>query len=311
MPVWGLVLAFLTAAAWAVSPIFMKEGLKNSGPNEVNPVRSFGYLGTMILAMLLLQPGKLPNMSLALWTGLFINVGTSAVLGDQLYIYAIDRIGASLAVSISCGYPLATTAFSIWLLGEKITSRVWVGTILIIAGLIVIRYAAGQKEGEEEDAAFDLDFRKTRANKAKGAMFALVAALLWGANIPLLKKMMLVGKWTAVESYFLRSVVFFAVVWGVRALQHFRFKNAVRPLRLMPLRAFGAFMGSGVLGVALGGIAFAMCIQMLPVSVVTPITAVSPFITVLLCRVVNKEKLSRMQSIGVALVIAGSISVSL
>ena len=312
MPVWGLVLAFLTAAAWALSPIFMKEGLKaGAGPNEVNPIRSIGYLLTMTLAMFVLQPGKWPYLTYFLIAGLFINVGTSAVIGDLMYICAIDKIGASLAVSVSSGYPLVTTIFSIILLGEEIGILVWAGTVLIICGILVIRYDATRRENEEKAPQYDVNFKETRTEKLKGIFLALAAAVLWGANIPFLKRMMIVGDWTPVESYFLRSTVFFVLVWALRLVQGRKFAGSVIPLESLPLRAWGGFMCSGVIGVALGGIAFAMCIQVLPVSVVTPITASSPFMTVLISRILFKEKLSRLQAIGVVLVIAGSIGVSL
>ena len=310
MPVWGLVLAFFAAAVWALSPLFMKEGLKaGCGPSEVNPIRAIGYILTMTVMMLVLQPGKWPELTFLLITGLFVNVGTSAVIGDQMYIHSIDKIGASLAVSVSSGYPLVTTICSIFMLGEEVGLLVWGSTILIICGILVIRYDATKREDKTPE--YDVNFKQTRAEKLKGILLALGAAVLWGANIPFLKYMMNVGGWNGVESYFLRSLVFFVLVWGARLIQVRKFPGSIVPLQTLPLRAWGALMCAGVLSVALGGIAFAMCIQVLPVSVVTPITASSPFMTVLISRIIFKEKLSRLQGGGVALVIAGSIGVSL
>ena len=65
------------------------------------------------------------------------------------------------------------------------------------------------------------------------------------------------------------------------------------------------------MALAIGGLLFGICINTLPVSVVTPITAASPFITVLLARAIHKEKLNRLQIVGVTFVIVGSIAVSL
>ncbi|MDL2264561.1 EamA family transporter [Synergistaceae bacterium OttesenSCG-928-I11] len=122
---------------------------------------------------------------------------------------------------------------------------------------------------------------------------------------------MIRGNWSGPETYFLRNAVFMIIAWALRFVQNRKFKNSVVPLRNLPLRSWLAFIGNGTVGVALGGVAFAMCIRVLPVSVVTPITASSPFITVLLARVFMKEKLTATQGAGIALVIAGSIAVSL
>lgn len=311
MPVWGLVLAFFSASVWALSPIFVKESLDaGSSPAEVNPVRSIGYLATVAIAMLLFQPGKWPDLSLLLMAGLFINVCTSSVIGDQMYTYSIDKIGPSLAVSVSCIYPLVTTAFSIIILGEKIGMLVWVGTISIVCGILIIKYDA-TRNSRDESAEFDVNFKQTRAEKLKGIFLALGAAVLWGINLPFLKKMMVIGNWNGIESHFLRSLMFVVAVWALRLFQARKFPNSIRPLGRLPLKAWVMLLCNGSIGIALGGIAFAVCIQTLPVSVVTPVTASSPFITVLICRVFLKEKLSGLQRAGIFFVIAGSIGVSI
>ena len=87
--------------------------------------------------------------------------------------------------------------------------------------------------------------------------------------------------------------------------------EAIRPIEKLPLKAWISLLSSGLIGIALSGILFATCLERFPVSVITPITASSPFMTLVLARLILKEKLSRVQSAGVVIVIAGSISVSL
>jgi drug/metabolite transporter (DMT)-like permease len=77
------------------------------------------------------------------------------------------------------------------------------------------------------------------------------------------------------------------------------------------LKAWLAFIAGGCVALALAGIFFAICIDIMPVSVVTPVTASSPFITVLIARFFYKEKLTALQNAGVGLVIIGSLAVSL
>jgi drug/metabolite transporter (DMT)-like permease len=101
------------------------------------------------------------------------------------------------------------------------------------------------------------------------------------------------------------------MAWAMREAQHHLSPDSISPIEKMPVMAWVALLSSGVIGIALSGVLFALCIQNFPVSVISPITASSPFMTVLISRVFLKEKLSGVQSAGVALVIAGSVSVSL
>ena len=309
MSVLYFLLCILTALCWALSPILIKTGINGSGVNEVNPIRSIGFLLTTLVGMLIFQPHQWPSITPALTFWLTLNILTSAVLGDQIYIYSIEKIGASLAISISCAYPLVTAIFSIFILDEKITVLVWLGTVLIIIGLLLIRYDASKKENRPNSAERVKPTAKD--DMLKGIALAVGAAILWGVNIPFIKKLFISGGWSAMEYYFLRAVIFMIIIWIIRIVQHIWFPHVLTPMRKVSLTAWVALMAGGSLALAIGGLLFMVCIQALPVSVVTPITAASPFITVLLARFTHNEKLSKFQSAGVTLVIIGALAVSL
>jgi uncharacterized membrane protein len=237
----------------------------------------------------------------------------SSIVGDLLYAYSVQKIGASLAVTVSCGYPLISVAVSAVLLHENVGLLVWCGTILIIAGIVVIRADSARQERMKLGymlVDFDEQVRR-RANMTGGIAMALGSAVCSGLNIPIIKLMMEKGGWSPIESYFLRGTVFFFMAWTIREAQHRLSPDSISPIEKMPVSAWIALLSSGVVGIALSGVLFALCIQNFPVSVISPITASSPFMTVLMSRIFLKEKLSGVQSAGVALVIAGSVSVSL
>jgi drug/metabolite transporter (DMT)-like permease len=317
MPLWGFLLSLFVALLWAISPVLIKEGLRTCTPNEVPAIRSISFAVTMSALMLLIQPGKMPFVTPKLLLGLALSVGMSTMLGDLMYVYAIENIGAALAVSVSNGYPVITAVFSILILGESIPALVWCGTILIVVGLLVIKYDASRREraGQVQTPDYGLidpDERERRARKLRrGISLAFGSALCSGLNIPINKLLMVEGGWTPTENYFLRSLLFLLMAWGMR-LALIRFApNAIKPLKRAGLSGWAYLTAGGFIGLAVSGVLFAVCIEAFPVSVVTPITASSPFMTVMLARAVLKEKLSPVQSAGVALVIAGSISVSL
>jgi drug/metabolite transporter (DMT)-like permease len=286
----------------------MKIGMRRAGPNEVSPIRSLSYFAAMTAAMLVFQPGRWPSVTPLMMLAVFANVATSSVLGDQLYIYSINKIGASLAVSVNSAYPLVTTVVSILVLGEEITRLIWAGTVLIIIGLLLVTQGASRKMKEA-----DPDRKGHLAAKTLLAGIALAAAsaVCSGVNNPFIKVIMHEGGWSPLETYFLRSLAYIVIVWSVRLFEWRRFPHIVMPLRKVRLKSWLALLSGGFVALALGGVLFGICVNVLPVSVVTPITASSPLLTVMIARFFYKERLTVVQNAGVVFVILGSIAVSL
>jgi drug/metabolite transporter (DMT)-like permease len=267
--------------------------------------------------MLITQPGRWPSLTPLILLAVFANVATSSVLGDQLYIYSINKIGASLAVSVSSAYPLITTVVSVFVLGEKITTLIWSGTVCIIAGLLLVTQGANKKSRKRWDVNPSEEERAEKKDKlaAKtmiaGIALAAGSAVCSGVNNPIVKLIMQTSGWNPIETYFLRSVAYIVVVWTVRLIEWKKFPHIVMPLRKLRLKAWIAFLTGGAVALALAGILFGICINVLPVSVVTPITASSPFVTVLIARFFYREKLTKVQNAGIVFVVLGSIAVSL
>jgi drug/metabolite transporter (DMT)-like permease len=212
----------LVALMWAISPVLLKRGMKYCAPNDVPAIRSISFFLTMAAIMLITQPGKMPFMSLKLFAGLAGSVALSALIGDLLYTYSVQKIGASLAVTVSCGYPLISVAVSVVLLHEHVSLLVWCGTVLIISGIVIIKLDSSRQERRKTGyELIDFDEQaKRRANMTNGIAMALGSAVCSGINIPILKLLMEEGGWNPTESYFLRGAVFFFMAWAVREGQH-------------------------------------------------------------------------------------------
>ena len=64
--------------------------------------------------------------------------GLCAVGGLVLFFVALDRGAASQVVPVTAGYPLAGVLFAALLLGERLTLQRLGGTVLVVAGIVIL-----------------------------------------------------------------------------------------------------------------------------------------------------------------------------
>ena len=73
----------------------------------------------------------------------FVFRGTVAALllvaGFVLWLQCLVRLDLSYAYPIACSSVVLVTLFSVLVLGEPVTWKMWVGTILIVVGVVMLR----------------------------------------------------------------------------------------------------------------------------------------------------------------------------
>lgn len=133
------VLAAFGACLWGLAPIFAKLGLVSLDPITALGVRS-------LIAAALMTFSLLPNSRLTIalhmpasnWVLLGVEALLAAVVGDLAYYAALKAGGAGRTSLIMSAAPLITLWAAGTLLGEALTWPLWVGGLLIVAGLILI-----------------------------------------------------------------------------------------------------------------------------------------------------------------------------
>ena len=60
------------------------------------------------------------------------------VAGFLFWLLALTRLDLSYAFPVACSSILLVTLFSVIFLGEPVTARVWIGTVLILAGVALL-----------------------------------------------------------------------------------------------------------------------------------------------------------------------------
>lgn len=311
MPLWGFLLSFVIAILWAASPIMVGRGmaLSKCTPHEINPIRSMSFFVFILAVALIYTKGNIPLLSdpksLLYIAG---TVLTGYMVGDLLYFTAIREIGISLAVPVTNSYPMFVVFTSWLMLGEPVTLRILLGITVVISGLLLLRFGGDHGDsGEERIVPKGIGLSKLM----KGFFFAVGAALSMAIGIPLTKMAMQTSGLGPVEITFYRALAFLIISWVHRLLMVKLRPGSIIPLSSLSIKTWAYFLGAAVVGLGLGSILHATCINVMPVAVVTAITATSPLIAALFGHYVLKDKLRTLQWAGVVLIITGSVSVSL
>ena len=311
MPLWGFLLSFVVAIMWAASPIMVARGmaLSKCTSNEINPIRSISFFLFTLTVALIYTKGSIPLVS-SPKALLYIagNVLLGYLIGDILYFIAIRKIGISLAVPVSNSYPILVVVTSWLMLGEPITLQIVAGIVIVISGLLLLRFGGG-REDRDKDGLIPKEIGLS--NLMKGFLFAVGAALCWSVGAPLTKMAMEVSGLDPVGITFYRASALLIMAWTYRFFLVKYRPGSIMPLRNMSLKAWLYILTAAVIGLALGSILYTTCIDVMPVAVVTAITSTSPFIAALFGHFVLKERLSRLQWAGVVMIISGSVTVSL
>lgn len=134
------ILLFLTAILWGSSPILEKVGLRNTAPLIAVTIRSTGI--TIALLITLSCLGKIKELfnvegkTIVLFTVSGILAG---LLGMWTYFGALKAGATTRVVPIAACYPLITAILSVIILKENVTLVRLMGTLLIIAGIWLVK----------------------------------------------------------------------------------------------------------------------------------------------------------------------------
>jgi len=138
------LLALLTSVLYASALVSARAGLRYSTPT------------TVTLVSILMQ-------NLLLWTGVFATGGVPAAplagiflfslvgifqLGVRLLAYTgVEKSGASRSSALQSISPLVSATIAITLLGEEPSPLIVLGTILIVAGIVLVSWKPEQQLG--------------------------------------------------------------------------------------------------------------------------------------------------------------------
>ncbi|MCF7936002.1 MAG: DMT family transporter [Synergistales bacterium] len=292
MPLSGILFALATALCWALAPLFYRRNMAEELPFfKMNAMRSLGFLGFMVTAVLIMHP---PHLMAAPGVIALIACGTiiGNVTGDLFYMSAIGATGVGRATGIASIYPLVVTTIAVIWLDERVTLPILTGTLAVIFGLNLLRNVKS--------------VGMAGADLKKGFLLALGAALCWGTSFPVSRWVMVNTDLDYITLNFWRSCAFLPAIWAVWFVKSRTLKRPV-PLFKARLVTWLEVMASGAIALAIAGLCLAAALDRAPASLVSPLTASSPLLATFLGMLLFKEEVSRRQWFGVACIVVGTV----
>lgn len=294
----GFFYSAMAAVCMAIAPAFLKKGLEKMTRLEMVTSRTIFFVAAAVA--LSMSEGRSLAFPDRAWLAafMFLLTLTGNILGDVSYFRAIQLIGMSRGITIASSYPIIVTLVSTLWMGEPLTLPVVTAPLLIVGGLALLRREPGGSN------------RAERPSNPAGFLWALVAAFGWGS-------MMLMQKWLITEKLIQpvtvtlwRSYSLFIICWTYWISSSlWRGLNPAAIFR-MGRAAWGWSAAAAVSGLGFSGFFFTKAMELLPVSVVTPISASSPLLTAAIGVFFMRERLSASQWGGLLLILGGVLAVS-
>jgi DME family drug/metabolite transporter len=281
------LLALITSIFYASALVSARAGMRYSTPT------------TVTLVSILMQ-------NLLLWSAIVLTGGVHAVplagvllftlvgifqLGVRLLAYSgVEKIGASRSAALQSVSPLISAAIAIAILGEPTTLLIILGTVLVVAGIVLISW---KSDGQLASFRF------------WHLLLPIGAAFLTGINHPIRRYVLTMAN----------EPLFFSALMGTVSLGGFLVYLAVSPRsqRLVWNRsALGPFLATGVCETT-SILLIITAISMGRVVIVAPIAASYPVWSLILSAVFLRdvESIDWKVIAGILSVVAGNFAIHL
>lgn len=135
----GALLVFLSAVSYAIYFSYSGELVQRLGSLKLVGLATTVACLLCILQFALLRPLSWNAIQVApevIWLSL-LNATACTAVPVLLVMMGIERIGAGAAAQVGMVGPMSTILMGVWILGEPFTMWVGLGTVLVIAGILV------------------------------------------------------------------------------------------------------------------------------------------------------------------------------
>lgn len=280
----GILFAIFTCFLLGLSNVLLKKSFKDFVP-------SISFFILAILSMLLWLPlGLILGVQFNQWLlGSFVGI-MSAILGQAIYIYVLEKGELSITATILASFSIYTIIFSMLFNHERPTLLTLLFIVFTILGTIIV--------------SLPERFNKREFRKVSFILWAVFAAVCIGASDTLTKY------------YINRSSVgsfLFYVSFAQLVVSFIYLKLEKQPLNQLSeivtkFREYRyALLGS--LCIATATMFLFLSFNFTLASIASPIAASTPIITVILALIFLKDKITSKNWLGLVMVLVGIIGI--
>lgn len=284
----GIVFGLLAMFSWGLYEFFSAKSVKEMDEKRaLFWVQTFGLIPPLIISFFYLQPFSTTTFN---WVILTI-IGILGTLGVFFQYKAFKKGKSVVVIPIFNSNVVLTVVLSILFLSESLSVIKWISVVLILAGVTLL--SVNLKE-----------FSKLKFNQIEGGVKeALLVFLSWGTQFFILGYLVGDIGWF-VPIFFWILFGYISVVFLLK-IQKTRFKLKQKEKRFIPFLILAGFTNT------LGAIFVGLGLSLENTSIIVPLTAAAPVVSVVLSIIFFKEKLSLVQKFGIVIVIMSIISLSL
>lgn len=282
----GVLFGLTAMLGWGLADFFAKKAVDRIG--EFKTLLWAQTVGLIFLSFFYFVFGSGVNYTIANIVVFVITgfLGTSAYL---LFYRALKKGSLSVISPIQASWVIVTVILSVLFLKETLTNTQIFAVITTIAGILLVSFRYNDLRG--------LNFK----NILPGVPEDVVSMAFWGVNFVIIGFLVSQLNWFA-PIFFLR---FFMVIFLFGSTRGKRKNFEVHSKMVIPwLIIIGLFDAMAFVGFGLG-------VHSEYVSIVSPVAASFPLITIILARIFLKEKLELNQKIGVMTILIGLVLLSL
>jgi drug/metabolite transporter (DMT)-like permease len=285
-PAQAPMLLWLTPALLALLLYGLGQGFVKMWITEVPPARFclyFAFARAVVMLGYFITNPHMPVFTAA--NRQLLAIGVCAYLLDGtawiLYFQSIISGPITIVGTLSAAYPALTIVFAHWFLGETLSPLQYLAVVLVIGGCIGLAY-------QPADAA----------NKVVGRAWiplAFGALVLWGASQTIVKYDYTLGATDANMSLY--SV--FGALCTLGAYGMLKGRAGTHSL----IEWTRSFLPMGMM--AAGDLGVLIASRYGKISIVTPLTAAYPLVTLAFASLVLRERISLLQWSCIAAILAG------
>ena len=178
---YGVLLASIASASWAVFIYFIKRALMNAPVLKVTAaMTSVNAALVTIIAIGFISIDDFLGVTATTLTFAFLAGFFHIGISRSFYYRAIHRIGPNRSIPIALTYPVITAIGASFMLGETPTLSIFTGLVILLVGITLIVQAEPSQEPESS------------AHGARWKLFGWISAgvtsLLWGVAAVFFKK---------------------------------------------------------------------------------------------------------------------------